>query len=148
MLRISAHLGLAAVIIFAPLACCCTVRQAWHAVWVAIQSGDDARSTPATSCCAKTSSDGHHEPCRENPPACPTPPPCACWSDRPDATQPESPVAVDNPERTSERLPPVTGTFARGGPEHLALGRGLDPPQRFEVDTRSEALHRRHVLRC
>lgn len=148
MIRTSAHFGLAVLITIAPLFCCCTVRHLFHPKFTYSRPADRISTSPGSTCCTKLAKTCCHEPVRESPPPSPVPQPCACCTDRPDIAQPENKVALEMPQRTSERLPPAAVALAVGCPEHLALHGGLDPPQRFEVDACYESLYRRHVLRC
>lgn len=147
MIRTSAHIGLAVLMTFAPLLCCCTMRQLLQPTLTLTRPVDRVANSPGPTCCTQLPKSCCHEPSRESPPAPPVPPPCACCTDRPDIAQPENPVSLETPERTSERLPPVAVALAVGCPEHLALHGGLDPWW-FEVDACYESLYRRHVLRC
>jgi hypothetical protein len=52
------------------------------------------------------------------------------------------------PEFTGELLPVAFLVSVAIPFEHLGLLGGLDPPERAGVDTRSEALFSRHVMRC
>jgi hypothetical protein len=170
MLRALLHFGLSAVLVIAPALCCCNVRLLAGQFATCPSCPLPAAVPPAQSCChaekptelLKNAGCCHEtgpapldtkdtKSDRSKPaPAAPKPKPAHCdfCDERPNATLPKGAPSVAAPEPTGELVPLAVVGLADVSPEHLGLLAGLKPPERAGVDTRSEALFARHVLRC
>ena len=162
-MRALVHVGLAALLVIAPALCCCNLHYlTGRAVAAPCPSCTYTPAAPveaaAPSCC-------HHEPppqaakkscCHEpaadtseTPPAShPHTPECKCAAERADTAPPQAAPEVAAPEPTGEVILLAVLDPAAVPPEHFGLIGGLDPPERAGVDTLSEALFSRHVMRC
>ena len=165
MLRPAIHFGLAALLVIAPAFCCCNVR-----LIAGLFSNSSTRDStcpvcpqpePALpSCChfakpiAKKSCCQANESAtndvRQQPmPEKPKPERCDfCFAEKPNATPPKGVPSVAAPEPTGELVPLAVFCLMALPPEHLGLLGDLDPPERAGVDTLSESLFTRHVVRC
>jgi hypothetical protein len=157
------HIGLSALFAIAPALCCCNVRLITGQVVPLSQPSADCRvgrtDEPAlprccqparSSCChsvaAEPPNNEHGQP-SEPSPAQPLPRCDLCFL-KPDATPPKSGPSVDQPEPTGVLLPLALVGLTALPPEHLGLVGGLALLDRTGVDTRSECLLARHVMRC
>jgi hypothetical protein len=169
MLRALLHFGLSALLVIAPALCCCNVRliAGQFAACPSCPRPDPLPPTPSchtekptkphqkASCCHKAvpapldTNDTQSDPSKPAP-TTPKPRPSHCdfCDERPNATLPQGAPSVAAPEPTGELVPLAFVGIADVSPEHLGLLGGLQPPERAGVDTRSETLFSRHVLRC
>lgn len=160
-MRSLVHVGLSLLLIVAPTLCCCNIRTLCAvaaASPVPTSASHDTPTPGAPSCChtkvisnLRAKSCCHAEPVTPSSPkpAKPAPTPAKCqWCDKhTDAAPPEATPTIRATDLPGDFVPvmfPVTTLPL----EHLGLIGGLDPPERAGVDTRSEALFSRHVLRC
>jgi len=155
------HVGLTVALVLAPALCCCKARGLGATAHAAHASAPTPtpESVPAipVESCTKAKSSCCHEPTEapESVPATPTenqpaqpanPDSCACNTQRPDAAHTETKPVVAAAEPTGELL--AVAASVVGSLEHFGLVWRSHPPDWTGVDTRSEALFARHVLRC
>jgi len=99
------------------------------------------------SCC-HTSEPAKSDAQQQPKPATPKPGRCDFCGEKPNATPPKPIPSVAAPEPTGELIPVALLGLTALPLEHLGLLGGLNPAERAGVDTRSESLFARHVLRC
>ena len=158
------HVGLAALLVIAPALCCCNVRllAGLCATATASPPSRPAESTtappscchavrpvPQSSCCNSQARLQSDAPKSQNSPE-PAAPKHRCdfCGEKPSATPPKNLSAVSAPEPTGELIPVALLGLTALPPEHLVLLAGLEPSGWAGVNTRSESLFARHVLRC
>jgi len=165
-MRFLVHIGLAILLVIAPTLCCCSVRTALARVAapspprLPTSSTPPAKSGPveasccqatpvahpvAKSCCHTELAAKNHIPAPK--PTAPPPSKCVCCVKQPDATPPQL-ATVPATLLPGDFVPVELLALVAIPPEHLGLLGGLDPPEHAGVDTRSEALFARHVMRC
>lgn len=167
MLRALVHVGLAALLVIAPALCCCNVRLLAGQFSAASASNSanpprlehepalpscchELKPVAEKSCCHEgdSSKSNTQKPQNQPKPTAPNQHRCDFCTAKPSATQPKNLSAVAAPEPTGELIPISLLGLTALPPEHLVLLVGLESPDRGGVDTRSECLFARHVLRC
>lgn len=166
LLRALIHVGLAALLVIAPALCCCNVRliAGQFTAASASNSANPPRLQPEPalpscchelkpvvkkSCCHESDSSNSNTQKPENQPKPAAPQQrCDFCCEKPNATPPKNLSAVAAPEPTGELIPISLLGLTALPPEHLVLLLGLESPERAGVDTRSDCLFARHVLRC
>lgn len=162
-MRALVHVGLAALLVIAPALCCCNLHyltgravaapcpSCTHAPAAPVEAAtpscchhEVAPQTAKQSCCNEPAADTPESPSAPKPHA----PECKCAAERADTAPPLVAPEIAAPEPTGEVILVAVLDPAAVPPEHFGLIGGLDPPERAGVDTLSEALFSRHVMRC
>ncbi|MCE9563438.1 MAG: hypothetical protein K8U57_15470 [Planctomycetes bacterium] len=159
-MRALVHIKLAALLVLAPALCCCNLHYLTGRAAASDSSfpmcpscSPSSTATPEPpACCQHQATPAKNACCAEPtvPDSKPDPKPqpqCKCACERSDAAPPQTAPEVATPEFTGELLPVLFLLQTAVPLEHLGLLGGLDPPERAGVDTRSEALFSRHVMR-
>jgi hypothetical protein len=167
-MRATIHIGLAFALVFGPAICCCRIRCiAQEVAFAGLSSVLSTAGTPISRlpeccsisgksaeevCCRATQSEPlpileqHAEPSTGN--TCPPGSLCRCCASYAPDALPTPAVVVPVSDSANDLRQVAWRCISGFPPEHLGLLGGLGPPERAGVDTRSEALLSRHVLRC